>query len=121
MKTKAAVLVLGALLCGGTALWAFTAVEPHRNASSEVSRQVAQSWQELSPRERSRALENYKRFQKLSPERRQNLEERYHRWTELPDEEKDRVRRNYDRFRKMDSDEKEEFWRKYKRWQAPPR
>jgi len=119
MKSKAAALILGSLLCGGTALWAFTTAEQRHSEHSVVSPRFVQNWQELSPRERARALENYRRFQKLPPERQRSIEERYQHWTELPDEEKERVRRNYDRFRKMDSDEKEEFLRKYKKWQSP--
>lgn len=119
MKSKAAALVLGSLLCGETTLWAFTTAEQRHSELFIVSPLFVQNWQELSPQERARALENYRRFQKLPPERQRSIEERYHRWTELPDEEKERVRRNYDRFRKMDSDEKEEFLRKYKKWQSP--
>ena len=119
MKSKAAVLVLGSLLCGGTPLWAITTAEQRHSELFTPPPRFVQNWQELSPQERARALENYRRFQKLSPERQRSIEERYQRWTELPDEEKERVRRNYDRFRKMDSDEKEEFLRKYKKWQSP--
>jgi hypothetical protein len=119
MKTKATALLLGGFLYGGTGLWAFTAADQRQLVSPAAPRRIAQGWQDLSPQERTRALENYRRFQKLPPERQRNLEEQYHRWTELPDSEKDRVRRNYDRFRKMDSDEKEEFLRKYKKLQAP--
>lgn len=77
---------------------------------------VDQDWYELSPRERSRALENYQRYQKLPPEKQRAIEERYNRWRGLPRDEQDRIRRNYQRYRGMDSDEKEEFQRKYKRW-----
>jgi hypothetical protein len=121
MKTKAIALILSGLLCGGTVFAAFTVSEHRPPAYSAVPERMAQNWDELSPRERARALENYKRFQKLPPERRQNLEEKYNRWLELPDEERSRLRRNYDRYRKMDSDEKEEFLRKYKLWQSTPR
>lgn len=121
MKAKAAALILGGLLSWGTVLWAFAAAEHHTSEYSATLHRIAQNWQDLSPQERARALENYKRFQKLPPERRQNLEEKYNHWLELPDEEKDRLRRNYDRYRKMDSDEKEEFLKKYKLWQSEPR
>ncbi len=121
MKAKAAALILSGLLSGGTVLWAFTAAEHRTPASSVAPYRIAQNWQDLSPQDRARALENYKRFQKLPPERRQNLEEKYNHWLELPDEEKDRLRRNYDRYRKMDSDQKEEFLKKYKMWQSEPR
>jgi hypothetical protein len=120
MNAKAAALILGGLLSGGTVLWAFTAAEHHTSEYSATPYRIAQNWQDLSPQERARALENYKRFQKLPPQRRQNLEEKYNHWLELPDEEKDRLRRNYDRYRKMNSDEKEEFLKKYKMWQAEP-
>ena len=82
---------------------------------------IDQSWYELSPQERSRALENYRRFQKLPPEKKQSLEEQYHRWQELPSDEQERIRRNYDRYRGMNSDQKEEFSRKYKQWRSRPR
>lgn len=121
MKAQAAALILGGLLSGGTVLRAFAAVEHSTPASSVTPYQIAQNWQDLSPQDRARALENYKRFQKLPPERRQNLEEKYNHWLELPNEEKERLRRNYDRYRKMNSDEKEEFLKKYKMWQAEPR
>ncbi|MGE0823846.1 MAG: DUF3106 domain-containing protein [Candidatus Binatia bacterium] len=81
---------------------------------------VDQSWYELSPREKSRALQNYKRFQKLSPQKKREIEERYNRWQQLPAEEQERLRRNYRRYRGMDSDEKEDFSRKYKRWRSRP-
>ena len=81
---------------------------------------IDQSWYELSPREKSQALKNYKRFQKLPPQKKRELEERYNRWQRLPSEEQERLRRNYRRYRGMDSDEKEDFSRKYKRWRSRP-
>lgn len=82
---------------------------------------VDQDWYELSPRERSRALENYERFQRLPPEKQRHIEERYNRWRGLPPEERDRIRRNYERYRGMDDDEQEEFRRKYKKWRKRSR
>jgi hypothetical protein len=82
---------------------------------------IDQNWYELSPQERSRALENYRRFQKLPPEKQRNLEEQYNRWQQLPSDEQERIRRNYDRYRGMNSDQKEEFSRKYKQWRSLPR
>ena len=81
---------------------------------------VEQTWYELSPQERSRALENYKRFQKLPPEKQHDIEERYNRWQQLPSEEQNRIRQNYQRYRGMNSDEKEDFSRKYKQWRSQP-
>ncbi len=81
---------------------------------------IDQSWYELSPQEKSRALENYQRFQKLPPERKRAIEERYHRWQKLPPNEQERIRRNYKRYRGMNSDQKEDFQRKYKKWRSKP-
>jgi DNA replication protein DnaC len=121
MKTKTVVLVLSSVLCNGPALGAIQASKPSAIVSTAEPQRIAQSWDELSPRERARALENYKRFKKLPPERRQNMEEKYNRWMQLPEEEKNRIQKNYNRYRKMDSDQKEEFQRKYKTWQSTPR
>jgi Protein of unknown function (DUF3106) len=81
---------------------------------------IGQDWYELSPQERSRALDNYNRFKKLPPERQRTLEERYNQWQRLPAEEQDRLRRNYRRYRDMNSDQKEDFSRRYKRWRSQP-
>lgn len=125
MKAKVSLLILGLLLgsilYNGTGFGALRVSESPIPPSTTVPQKIAQSWDELSPRERARALENYKRFKKLPPERRQNLEEKYNQWMQLPDEEKNRIQKNYNRYRKMDSDQKEEFERKYKTWQSQPR
>lgn len=121
MKAKVVLLILGSFLYGGTALWAFNTAELRSLESPVPSFRIAQNWDELSPRERARALDNYRRFKRLPPDKQQGLEKQYNRWQELPNEERDRIRRNYDRYRKMDSDQKEEFFRKYKSWQSAPR
>jgi len=116
VRTFLGVVLAGALTLGFLSL-------PERAHSFGPARWEAidQSWYELSPKERSRALENYRRFQKLPPEKQRNLEEQYNRWQQLPSEEKDRLRRNYERYRGMNSDEKEEFSRKYKKWRSQGR
>lgn len=121
MKATAIALLLGGLLYGNAGIYAFDAVTHDLAEVSPVLHMIGQNWQDLSPQERSRALENYRRFQKLPPERQRNLEDQYNRWMQLPNEEQERIRRNYDRYRKMDSDQKEEFYRKYKTWQGMPR
>jgi hypothetical protein len=121
MKVRAVVLVLSSILYSGTVLGAIPVAESPVTSSTMTPQRIAQSWGELSPQERARALENYKRFKKLPPERRQNLEEKYNQWRQLPNEEKNRIQNNYNRYRKMDSDQKEEFQRKYKTWQSTPR
>jgi len=116
VKTFIGVILTGALTFG------FLSLPERAHSFVPVRWEPAnQSWYELSPRERSRALENYRRFQKLPPEKRRSLEDQYNRWQRLPSEEKDRLRRNYERYRGMNSDEKEEFSRKYKKWRSQGR
>lgn len=121
MKIWVALALVGSMFSGGTALGALQVSDSLTTFSPPIHYQIAQSWDELSPRERARALENYKRFKKLPPERRQDLEKKYNQWMQLPEEEKSRIQKNYNRYRKMDSDQKEEFQRKYKTWQSTPR
>lgn len=116
-KTMLKAAVLGGMLM----LWPLKASGRMPSATGAIFQQIEQNWYELSPRERSRALENYNRFQKLPPERQRDIRERYNRWQQLPSEEKNRIRENYRRYRGMNSDEKEEFNRKYRRWRSEPR
>jgi len=114
--------ILGVILFSGSiTMLPLRAVGQTQHSAVSFLRFVGQTWYELSPQERSRALENYKRFQKLPPEKQHDMEERYNRWQQLPSEEQDRIRQNYQRYRGMNSDEKEEFSRKYKQWRSQPR
>ena len=114
--------MLGAIVLGGLlTLWPLQEIGWAQNFSEGTNHQVRRDWDDISPSERSRALENYRRFQKLPPERQRDIQERYHRWRELPSEEQDRIRENYRRYRGMNSDEKEEFLNKYRRWRSNPR
>ena len=110
----AAVLVSGTLALGPLK-------HPTQAQSLPTVQFIGQDWYELSPQERSRALDNYRRFQKLPPDRQRDLEERYNRWQQLPGEEQERIRRNYRRYRDMNSDQKEDFSRRYRRWREQPR
>lgn len=115
-KTLTDIVLVGALTLGF-----LTVPGQTQNFASALHEAINQSWYELSPQERSRALENYRRFKKLPPEKQHSIEEQYHRWQQLPSDEQERIRRNYDRYRGMNSDEKEEFHRKYKQWRSQPR
>lgn len=88
------------------------------DSSSIRFRTIQQSWDDLSPTERERALKNFERFQQLPGERKQDLQDAYDRWQKLPGSERERIQKNYERYRKMNSDEKEEFRLKYKHWQS---
>ncbi len=121
MKPLGAKILLGTILASTLVLGTLPTQAHAYRVLLDQRELIAQNWYELSPQERSRALENYKRFQKLPPERQRGLEEQYNRWQQLPSEEQDRIRRNYNRYRGMNSDEKEEFSHKYKQWRSLPR
>ncbi len=91
------------------------------DSSSIRFRTVEQSWHDLSPTERERALKNFQRFQQLPGDRKQDLQDAYDRWQKLPGSERERIQKNYERYREMNSDEKEEFRLKYKHWQSQQR
>lgn len=118
MKSLAVKTTFSLILFSVTLLGPLTGAGRAQDLSTVLRQAVRQGWHDLPPQERSRALENYRRFQKLPPEKRRTIEEKYHRWQQLPDTERERIRRNYKRYRGMDSDEKEEFNRKYKKWRS---
>jgi hypothetical protein len=60
-----------------------------------------QGWDDLSTRERYRALQNYWRHERLPKERRRDVERRYQRWQEMSPEEREGIRRRYERFRQL--------------------
>ena len=121
LKSLIVKTLLGVVLTSTLELGCLSTPGQAQSFTSVLRRAIDQNWYELSPQERSRALENYRRFQKLPPEKQRSLEEQYHRWQELPSDEQERIRRNYDRYRGMNSDQKEEFSRKYRQWRSLPR
>lgn len=72
-----------------------------------------QRWEDLSPEQRSRALENYQHFQRLPERDRARIEQRYQRWQGLDPGEQERIRRSYDRYQQMTPDEKRNFAERY--------
>lgn len=89
--------------------------------SSSLLRTVERGWDDLSPTERERALNNFKRFQQLPGDRKRDLQNAYDRWQKLPGSERQRIQENYKRYRGMNSEEKEQFHLKYKHWQSQQR
>lgn len=118
MKSPVVKTTLGLVLFGAVLLGPLNGAGRAQDLSTVLLQTVREGWHDLPPQERSRALQNYRRYQKLPPERRRSIEEKYHRWQQLPNEERERIRRNYKRYRGMNSDEKEEFSRKYKKWRS---
>lgn len=96
-----AVLLLGAALAG---------------PASAGPMRFAQSWDQLSPSERERAMRNYQRYQKLPEEQRRQLDQSYERWRGMNPGEQERVRRNYQSYRQLDRRQREDFGRRYQQW-----
>ena len=76
----------------------------------------AQKWQQLGPKERYKALQNYYRHEQLPQERRHDIEKRYERWQGMSADERNRIRQNYERFRQLPPQERERMQRKYEKW-----
>ena len=79
---------------------------------------LARNWQELSPDERQRALENLQRYNNLPESSRQRMDRSYENWQKLDPNERERVQRNYERYRQMTPDQRRDFESKYKRWKG---
>jgi hypothetical protein len=74
------------------------------------------SWDDLTPRERARALENYKEYQRLPRERQEFIDRRYQRYREMPPQERRRLQENYQEYERLPPGERKQFNRKYRRW-----
>jgi len=79
---------------------------------------LARNWQELSPDERQRALENLQRYNNLPESSRQRMDRSYENWQKLDPSERDRVQKNYEKYRQMTPDQRRDFESKYKRWKG---
>jgi hypothetical protein len=77
---------------------------------------LAESWQDLGPKERYQSLQNYWQHQQLPQDRQREIEQRYERWRGMSPDERARVRQNYERFKKLPPQERERFQRKYEKW-----
>jgi len=80
--------------------------------------QPVQSWQELGPKDRQRALDNLQRYRRLPESSRQRMDRSYESWRQLDDGERARVQRNFEKYRQMSPDQRREFENKYKRWKG---
>ena len=76
----------------------------------------AQNWDDLSPDQRNRALENYQRYKKLPKERRRSLDESYERWRGMDPNSRERVRKNYESYRQLDKQQRKDFGKRYQQW-----
>jgi Protein of unknown function (DUF3106) len=70
------------------------------HASSHVV-QLAESWDDLSPAQRDRALHNYQQYRDLPAEKKRDMDRRYDRWKNLPRSDQERLRHKHDEYRGM--------------------
>jgi hypothetical protein len=83
--------------------------------------QMAQSWDEMSPRQRYDAMRNYQQHQNLPADQQRDMEQRYQRWQQMPEQERDRIRQNFQRYQALPQDQRDDFQRRYERWKQTPR
>jgi hypothetical protein len=84
--------------------------------TAAASPALAQKWQQLGPKQRYNALQNYYRHEQLPQERRRDIEKHYERWQGMSADERNRIRQNYERFRQLPPKERERMQRKYEKW-----
>jgi predicted Fe-S protein YdhL (DUF1289 family) len=77
-----------------------------------------QNWQDLSPNDRQRALQNLQRYQRLPEQSRQRMDRSYENWRQLDPGERARVQQNYQKYQQMTPDQRRDFENKYKRWKG---
>ncbi len=63
--------------------------------------QLAESWDNLTPSQRERALKNYQRYMELPPQKRRDIDQRYEKWKALAPSDQDRFRKKHDEYRGM--------------------
>jgi hypothetical protein len=85
-------------------------------AAQPGSMRFAQNWDDLSPDQRNRALENYQRYKKLPEEKRRSLDRSYDRWRGMDPRNQERVRRNYESYRQLDKQQRKDFGKRYEQW-----
>jgi hypothetical protein len=84
--------------------------------STTASSAIGQSWQDLSPRQRYDALQNYRSYERQPEDKRRRVDEDYQRWQQMPPQEQERVRRNFERYQQMPPNEQQRLERKYEKW-----
>lgn len=76
------------------------------------------NWQELSPEERQRALDNLQRYNNLPEASRRRMDQSYESWQKLDPGERARVQQNYQKYRQMTPDQRRDFESRYRRWKG---
>jgi hypothetical protein len=76
-------------------------VSPMQFTEQRNPPQLAESWDDLSPSQRERALRNYKSYQELPADKKRDIDQRYEKWKKLPRSDQDRYRQKHDQYRGM--------------------
>ncbi len=103
-RTTAVALVLAAFLSGPA-----HAAGPLR---------MAQRWEDLSPAQQRRALENYRRYERLPERERRALDSRFQKWRGMSPAERERLRRNYESYKRLSPAQRRELDRRMRQWRG---
>jgi hypothetical protein len=90
-----ATAVLCLSLQGAAPAWA----QAHPFAVNRL--QIAESWDDLSPSQRDRALRNYQHYLELPAEKKHDMDQRYEKWKKMPRTDQEHLRRKHDEYRGM--------------------
>ena len=78
-------------------------IRPHEHVERSSSRPpilLSESWDDLSPPQRDRAMRNYQRYMDLPAEKRRDIDQRYEKWKKLPSDDKDRMRQKHEDYKR---------------------
>lgn len=79
---------------------------------------MAQRWEDLSPAEQRRALENYRRYERLPERERRAVDSRYRKWLRMSPGERERLRRTYESYKRLSPAERRELDRRMRKWRG---
>ena len=103
--------------------------------AEDISPEMLQRWQQLTPEARARLQDRYKafeelpearkelllqryaRFQEMTPEKRQRLLDRYRQWRTFSPEQRDAIRKTFERFKQLPPEEQDELRRQFQSMQ----
>jgi len=68
--------------------------------SSQVASAASYYWNNSTPTEKDRVLENYQRWQRLPQQDKEHLRDEWNRWQRLPQDERERIKQRYDQQRR---------------------
>ncbi len=63
--------------------------------------QLAESWDDLTPSQRERALRNYQSYQELPADKKRDVDRHYEKWKNLPRSDQEHYRQKHDQYRGM--------------------